>query len=113
MLQILEQTEGNLVTTKATGKLTEADYNKLLPLQHNIMKKYQIIRWYFEMEDFEGWKPKAFWKNLKFDVQHANDFEKVAIIGGKKKEEWMAGLMKPFTSAEIKFFEINHRTKAQ
>ena len=113
MLQILEQTEGNLIATRATVNLTEADYDKILPLLNNIVEKHQKIRWYFEMEDFEGWKPKAFWEDLKFDVQHANDFEKVAMVGDKKWEEWMTGLMKPFTSAEVKFFEINHRTKAQ
>ncbi|UJH91911.1 STAS/SEC14 domain-containing protein [Antarcticibacterium sp. 1MA-6-2] len=113
MLQILEQTGGNIVATKATGNLTKADYDMLLPLLNNIVGKNQKIRWYFEMEGFEGWKLKAFWEDLKFDVQHVNDFEKVAMVGDKKWEEWMTDIMKPFTSAEIKFFEINHGTEAQ
>ncbi|MCM4159288.1 STAS/SEC14 domain-containing protein [Antarcticibacterium flavum] len=112
MLQILEQTEGNLIATRATGNLTEADYDKLLPRLKNIVEKYQKIRWYFEMEGFEGWKPKAFWKDLKFDIHHANDFEKVAMVGDKKWEEWMTDLMKPFTSAEVKYFATTKKIEA-
>ena len=113
MLQILGQTEGNLIATRATENLTEADYDKLLPLLNNIVEKYKKIRWYFEMEGFEGWTPKAFWKDLKFDVQHANDFEKVAMIGDKKWEKWMTDLMKPFTSAEVKFFDLEEKEIAK
>ena len=113
MLQILGQTEGNLLATRATGNLTEADFDKLLPLLNNIVERYKKIRWYFEMEGFEGWTPKAFWKDLKFDVQHANDFEKVAMIGDKKWEKWMTDLMKPFTSAEVKFFDLEEKEIAK
>ena len=112
MIQILEQTEGNIIATKATEKLTEADYSKLLPLLNNKLKQYEKIRWYFEMEDFEGWKPKAFWEDVKFDARHANDFDKVVMVGEKKWEEWMTDLMKPFTSAEIKYFDISQREEA-
>ena len=113
MLQILGQTEGNLIATRATENLTEADYDKLLPLLNNIVEKYKKIRWYFEMEGFEGWTPKAFWKDLKFDVQHANKFEKVAMVGDEKWENWMTDLMKPFTSAEVKFFDLEEKEIAK
>ncbi|MCE7056508.1 STAS/SEC14 domain-containing protein [Algoriphagus sp. AGSA1] len=54
MIQILEQTKGNIIATKATGKLTEVDYDKLLPLFNDKLKQYRKIRWYFEMEDLTG-----------------------------------------------------------
>jgi hypothetical protein len=50
---------------------------------------------------------------LKFDVQYANKFEKVAMVGDEKWENWMTDLMKPSTSAEVKFFEINHASEGQ
>lgn len=112
MIQILEQTQGNLIATRATEKLTSKDYEKLLPLLKNALKQHQKIRWYFEMENFEGWELKAFWEDVKFDAEHANDFEKIAMVGDKKWEKWMSDLMKPFTTAEIKFFELSDRATA-
>ena len=112
MIQILEQTPDNIIATKATGKLTEADYNKLLPLLNNKIEQYRKIRWYFEMADFDGWELKAFWEDVKFDTKHANDFDKVAMVGEKKWEEWMTDLMKPFTSAEVKYFDSSQKEEA-
>ena len=112
MLQILEQSEGNVIATKATGKLTKTDYDKLLPVLHERLRQYKKLRWYFEMENFEGWELKAFWEDVKFDAQHANDFEKIAMVGEKKWQEWMTDLMKPFTSAEIKYFDLSQTHEA-
>lgn len=112
MLQILAETKDNLIATKSTGKLTEMDYGKLLPLLYDRLKRYKKIRWYFEMADFKGWKSIASWEDAKFDMQHANDFEKIAIVGENDWQQWMTEIMKPFTKAEIKFFELNDSDSA-
>lgn len=64
------------------------------------------------MEDFKGWELKAFWEDAKFDMQHANDFEKIAMVGEKKWQQWLTEVMKPFTKAEIKFFESADSSEA-
>ena len=107
MLQILEQTENNIIATKA-----EVDYKKLLPLLKNALDKHSKIRWYFEMVDFEGWELKAFWEDVKFDTKHANDFDKVAMVGEKKWEEKMSDLMGFFSSGEVKYFDISEKETA-
>ncbi|WP_339750792.1 STAS/SEC14 domain-containing protein [Algoriphagus yeomjeoni] len=112
MLQILEQTENNIIATKASGKLTEVDYKKLLPLLKNALDKHSKIRWYFEMVDFEGWELKAFWEDVKFDAKHANDFDKVAMVGEKMWEEKMSDLMGFFSSAKVKYFDISDKEAA-
>jgi hypothetical protein len=65
------------------------------------------------MEDFDGWTAKALWSDVKFDFKHRNDFEKVAMVGRKDWMDWMTQLMKPFTSAEIKFFELEEQAAAR
>lgn len=112
MIQILEQTEGKVIATRATEKLTQTDYNKLLPLLNDKLRKHQKIRWYFEMKNFNGWELKALWEEIKFDAKHANDFDKIAMVGEKKWEEWMTDLMKAFTSAEVKYFSDAEKEEA-
>lgn len=106
MLQILAETQGNLICTKATEKLKRKDYEKLLPLLINVLKQSDKIRWYFETENFKGWDLKTFWEDVKFDIKYAGNFEKIAMVGEKKWQDLMTGIMKPFTKAEIKFFEL-------
>ncbi|OLY95659.1 SpoIIAA-like [Cnuella takakiae] len=112
MIQILQQTAGNLIAIKATGKLTVGAYAKLLPLLVDRFRQFKTIRWYFEMEDFKGWDAKALWEDIKFDVTHANGFEKIAMVGEKPWQEKVTDLMKPFTKAEVKFFKLTEKDAA-
>lgn len=107
------KTEGNIIYTLAQQKLTTEDYEKLIPELERSVAEFNKIRWYFEMEDFKGWELNAFWEDIKFDVKHANDFEKIAVVGEKKWQEWMTDAMKPFTSPTIKFFDFENRKKAK
>lgn len=113
MIEIIEPTEGNVVSTRATGKLTKEDYNKILPVLEGKEDRYEKISWYFEMENFEGWDLQAAWKDLKFDIKYANKLEKVAMVGAKDWEQKLTKVMKPFTSAEVRFFDLSEKEEAR
>ncbi len=113
MLQILEMTGENLIAIKGKDNLTDSDIEKLHPLIDNILNKGQKVRWYFEMEDFSGWNIKAFWKDLKMDLSHADDYEKIAMVGEKKWQNYIAQFMKPFLNAEIEYFDLNNKEQAK
>ncbi|RYD91602.1 MAG: STAS/SEC14 domain-containing protein, partial [Sphingobacteriales bacterium] len=42
----------------------------------------------------------------------AGDFRRIAIVGEKKWHEWMATAMKPFTSAEVRYYDHSERAAA-
>lgn len=109
----IENTEENIIYTRASGKLTKEDYDKLLPVLHQKEKEYEKIRWYFEMKNFEGWEPKAAWEDLKFDFKNAASMEKVAMVGEKEWEEKLSLLMKPFTSAKVEYFDLSQKVQAK
>lgn len=113
MIEVLKETEGKIVATRATGKLNKSDYDIILPVLQEKEKEYDKISWYFEMQNFEGWDLTAAWRDLKFDFKHADQLEKIAMVGAKDWEEKLTQVMKPFTSAEIKFFEINEKELAK
>ena len=41
---------------------------------------------------------------MKFGIQHYADFARIAMVGDRKWEEWMAKLCRPFTKATVKYF---------
>lgn len=57
------------------------------------------------MDDFEGWDLAAFWRDLKFDIKHANDYQKTAMVGEAVGHDTMTQVMKPFTKATIRYFD--------
>lgn len=112
MIRIEKEPESNLIKTLAQGKLHTDDYRQLRPILEETLKQHKKLRWFFEMQDFEGWTPGAAWEDLKFDVAHAADMEKIAMVGKKSWENWLSQLMRPFTTAEIRFFEEKDREQA-
>lgn len=113
MIQITSNDNSNIVYTSSSGVLEKSDYDELLPLVEDKIRQFGKIRLYFEMHDFKGWKADALFKDLQFDFRHARDFEKVAMVGEKKWQEWMTELMKPFTTAGVKFFTFDDRERAK
>ena len=113
MIQIETDNNSNIVYTTSSGTLEKNDYDALLPVVEQKIRQFGKIRLYFEMSNFTGWKPEAFLQDLKFDIKHVKDFEKVAMVGDKKWQELMTGLMKPFTSAAIRFFPLDEKETAK
>lgn len=112
MMQITTSDDSNIIYTTSTGKLDRRDYEKLIPLAEAKIARHGKVRWYFEMQDFHGWNLDTFVKDLKFDFKHAHHFEKVAMVGDRKWEEWMAKLMKAFISADIRYFKVSDKQLA-
>ncbi|GAB3344050.1 hypothetical protein GCM10027429_35420 [Marivirga atlantica] len=113
MIQILEFTKNNIIATRAEDNLTETDIQKIHPLIHNIVNRGQNVRWYFEMENFSGWNIKGLWEDIKMDLSHAENYEKIAMVGEKKWQDWITQFMKPFTNAEIRYFDLEEKNEAK
>ena len=41
------------------------------------------------------------------------DYEKIAMVGDKKWQNWITQFMKPFTNADIKYFNIDQKEDAK
>ena len=98
---------------QASGKFSAEDYQHFIPEVERLISKLGKIRILFEMHDFHGWDAGALWEDIKFDFKHFSDIERLAIVGDKKWEEWMAKFCKPFTTAAIRYFDVTHTEEAQ
>jgi len=107
MIEMLEKSSGNVVGVKINGRLVHEDYEQFLPKLESLIQEHGSLRWYCEMADFHGITPRAAWDEMKFDVKHRKDIERVAVVGDKASHEWMAKLSKwVFHSAEIRYFDV-------
>ena len=112
MIQILPETQGKVIATRADGKLSPSDYSKVLPVVINRLQTYHKVRWYFEMEAFKDWEAVTSLQGEKIDFMHANDFEKIAVVADKEWKELLTNFIDSFTNAEIKFFNPKERVIA-
>ena len=90
-----------------TGKLHDEDYKQFVPIVEAAIKANGKVRMLAQFEDFHGWDLHAMWDDTVFATKHCADIERIALVGDKKWEEWMAKICKPFTKAKIRYFDAS------
>ena len=113
MLELKEDAGGKVLTVKISGKLAKEDYEHFVPKVEELIKQDGKIRILLEMHDFHGWEMSALWEDIKFDIKHFRDIERLAMVGESKWEKGMAAFCKPFTTATIKYFDGSQTAEAE
>jgi hypothetical protein len=67
----------------------------------------------FDMIDFHGWELSAAWEDFKFGIEHFADIEKFAMVGENQWEHGMAAFVKPFTKAQVRYFDRANAAEAR
>jgi hypothetical protein len=104
-VEFIEQTQQPVLEIRLEGKLTKDDYERLIPEAERMIEDHGKGRLLVIMHDFHGWDVSAAWEDTKFAIKHFNDIEKVAIVGETTWQKGMTAFCKPFTGAEVRFFE--------
>ena len=113
MFKILSRSSGNVVGIRAEGLLTHADYQKVLPELEQLIKDYGAIRVLMEITGIPTATPHALFDELKFDMTHNKQIERVAITGDSSIHEWMTKMTSLlFPKSEIQFFDMSEADKA-
>lgn len=112
MITQLPQSTELLLGFKLSGKLHDADYQHFVPIVESAIAKSGKVRILADFEDFQGWDMHALWDDTKFSAKHCADVEKVALVGDRVWEKWMATICKPFTLAKIEYFDVKDIERA-
>ena len=104
-VELHEEAGGKCLLVQLSGKLTKEDYQHFVPAVERLVKQQDRIRVLVQMRDFHGWTLGALWEDIKFDVTHFGDIERLALVGDRKWEASMAAFCKPFTRAAIRYFD--------
>lgn len=104
-VELREHQAGRVLLVNLTGRLDKEDYERLVSEVEQRGKQHDEIRMMVEVHDFQGWDAGVSWEDVDADTQHFNDLKRLAVVGEKKWEEGLAKFSKPFTTAEVRFFE--------
>ena len=95
------------LSLKATGRLTHEDYEIITPMIDSALEgiKEPVVDVYIDCSELEGWELRAAWDDLKLGLKHGRDFNRIAIYGNKKWQEYASKIGSWFISGEVKYFE--------
>jgi len=112
-VEFTEEYDGKLLTIQVGDKLTVDDYHQFVPAMERLLAKHDQISILFDMDDFHGWKLGALWEDIKFDLKHFKDISRLAMVGDRTWEKWMATFCRPFTTAEVRYFDQSEFEQAR
>ncbi|MEJ2587806.1 MAG: STAS/SEC14 domain-containing protein [Deltaproteobacteria bacterium] len=88
-----------------TGKVDKADYELFVPQLEGLLEEEKPVRILVELREFQGWTVGALWEDTKFGAKHFNDIDRLAVVGDRRWERGLAAFIKPFTTAEVRYFD--------
>lgn len=112
MLRIMRQ-DRDLVHMEATGQVDERDYEQLVPLLEAQFAREGRLRALVLLRGFRGWTLRGLREELRFDLRHRKSFDRVAVVGERKLEEWGTKLAAPFFSGQVRWFDRGQETAAR
>ncbi len=104
-IQLSEEGGGKILTVHVSGKLGKADYADFVPAFERLVRLHGKLRVRFDMTGFRGWHAAAFWEDIKFDLKHFAHIERLAMVGDRKWQHYMAMFCQPFTKATVRYFD--------
>lgn len=106
MIEQLPGRSEKVLAFKLSGTLHDGDYKTFVPVVDAAAAKVGKIRLLSQFVNFHGWDLHALWDDTMFAATHCHQIERIALVGEKRWEEWMAKVCKPFTKATIRYFDV-------
>lgn len=100
------------VEIQIRDKLTIKDYEAIVPTVEVLIFKHNI-RILLQLVDFHGWMAGAQWEDTKFAAREFNNVDRIAIVGDGSWEIGASTFHKPFSSAEIRYFDTTEIDRAR
>jgi hypothetical protein len=106
MVEILPESEGNVLGIRVSGKLTLEDYKEILiPEVNKILKNHDKLRILTLVDEtFRGRELRAIPENLKFGIKNRKRIEKSAVVADSKLIRTLAKVGSYFMRGPVKTF---------
>ncbi len=112
-VEVKELAGGAVCDVTVSGKLDAEDYAEFVPHFERLIEEHGKLRFLFRMQDFEGWTLGAAWQDLKFDVKHCKDIERLAFVCETSHHKFMEAFCKLFSKATTRFFDYSEAEEAE
>jgi hypothetical protein len=107
MIEQLPTDSDRLLSFRLSGLLHHDDYKTFVPAIDAAIARDGRVRLLAQFEDFRGWDAHALWDDIKFSTTHCTKMERIALVGEKAWERWMAKVCGPFTMAKVRYFDAS------
>jgi hypothetical protein len=107
MIEQLPTNSERVLAFRMSGKLHDEDYKTFIPAVEAAAARHGKVRLLADFQDFHGWDAHALWDDIMAAPELCLNMERIALVGDRKWEVWMAKVCRLFTMAKTKYFDVS------
>ncbi len=112
-IELREENNGKILDVGLVGTLEKEDYPRLIREFRRLVALHAKIRVLLDMSRFQGWDAGALWEEIKFDLQHLKEMERLAVVGEKRWQHAIAGFAGAVFPAATRYFDESDAAQAR
>ena len=109
---IVTDHQPNRVNVSVFGEFTLADYREFEEIINFKVKFEGPVDLYFDLRQMADFTLDVAWEELVFSREHANDFNRIAVVTDSQWVAWSAWLSQLFVRAEMQIFDDEIEAKS-
>lgn len=95
----------NVVSMTVMGQFTLDDYKEFEEAVLYGIKFQGVVNLLIDLRDMLSFSLDVAWEEIKFSREHANDFDRVAILTSNEWIAWSTWVNRLFVNADIQLFD--------
>ena len=95
----------NIISMSVLGRFTLEDYKEFEAAVLYGIKFQGVVNLLIDLRDMLSFSLDVAWEELRFSREHANDFDRVAILTSNEWVAWSTWINRIFVDAEIRLFD--------
>jgi hypothetical protein len=112
MYERLNRAAGSALGYRITGKLDREEMRQITDELEGTIAAHGKVRVLIDLQTFPYGDLGALWEDLKFDVKHARDLDRIALLGGREIEKWATNIFAALTFTDCRVFEPEQLDRA-
>ncbi len=104
MYHVLSESENGNVGIKIEGKLTQNDYELLIPYIDRLRQEVDLVGLLCDMTECEGLNSQAVCEDLTRHLQQFREITRVAVVGDSRWMECGTKVFHPLQKTTVQYF---------
>ena len=104
MYHILSESENGNIGIKVDGKLTQNDYDLLIPYIDRLRQEVGLVGVLCDMTECNGMDSQALWTDLARQFQQFHEVIRIAVVGDRHWMECGTKVFNPLLTTRVKYF---------
>ncbi len=112
MYERLSSESESFVNYRIKDRITSEEFDAITRSLESEIENRGKLKMLVEIDNMKFPGPGVVWDDLKFAFRHSKDFERFAVLGDKKWEQWWMQVADKMVSTECRYFNASEKENA-